>query len=686
MMAFRCATTALSLGLASAAPAAHAATTYAGAVTGVQAHDAPGGSGGYSPGYAIQATADRLTYTLGDADRIALAAVAAGDVFAVKLIASAGSLPTTLDVAAGAGLLDVAAVRPVAGAWGVAIGMEVDGGSVTVNGRANVYAQSDDPVPTSAALGVRVRSGSATFQGAADIRTYTPGYSQGLWVYQGAVSFNGPATVLAQARGESTTGVYNAGGGASRIDFNQGASIAARAIYPSDNVHGVYNDNQNSRIRVVGALDITAVSQGSTAFGVRNQGLLEVAGNTVVAVTGPRSTHGIANTHRTARMNFGGDVDIAVTNTGGYVPFGNPTAVGNGYPGTSYVRFDGAVTATVAATTETYAIDNASTLQFTSATKRVSLAAASSCGTCDVYGIRNQGGSVQATGGLIVSASAASAGKAHAIRNVAAGGRGATVVVNETAGQLVQLDGDVVTGALPGETGTATTRIVLAAPGSFLHGGIAGYAGADGYYHAGDTELTIGPGATWRHDGVDRRADFGGGKLAVAGSGVVDATRLLGNVLTIDGASGQGADVALSDRAVLRMYTDVTGVAGAPAAGRIVFGGGVGQFAAPGTVRIAVVRDPLFDSGALADTDAPVLYPIAASVVVDATPAAGGVAAFAAVSGRTEAVAVTVGGAARTALVQPAVALSADRRQILLKGLRVRVLPRDTIFLGGFDD
>lgn len=687
MNAFRCAmTAALVIGAGPAAQAVKAATIYTGAVTGVQANDAPGGSGGYSPGYTIQASADRLNYVFADADRIAATATAVSDVFAVSLRSSAGSLPTTLDVAAGAGTLDISAVRPVQGSWGVAVGMEVDGGDVIVNGRANVYAQSDDPVPTSAALGVRVRSGSATFRGAADIKTYTPGYSQGLWVYQSTVNFNGPATVLAQARGESTTGVYNSGGGASRIRFNQGASIAARAIWPSDNVHGVYNDNQNSQFHVVGRLDIAAVSQGSTAFGVRNQGLLDVAGDTVVSVTGPRSTHGIANTHRTARMNFGGDVDITVANTGSYVPFGNPTAVGNGYPGTSYVRFAGAVTATVSSTTEAYAVDNASTLQFTQPGKRVSLSAASTCASCDVYGIRNQGGSVQIAGGLIVSTSAAGAGKAHAIRNVAAGGRDATVFVNETAGQLVQLDGDVATGALPGETGTSATRIVLAAPGSYLHGAVAGYAGADGYYQAGDTELTIGAGAEWRHDGNESRADFGGGRLTVAGSGVVDATRSLGNVLTIDGAAGQGAAVALADLAVLRMYTDVTGVGGAPAAGRIVFGSGVGMFSASGTLKIATGRDPLLDSGTLADTDEPVLHPIAAAVVVDATQAAAGAATFAAVSGHTEAAQVTIAGALRSARVQPVVALSADRRQVLLTGLQIRVLPSDTIFRGSFED
>ena len=43
---------------------------------------------------------------------------------------------------------------------------------------------------------------------------------------------------------------------------------------------------------------------------------------------------------------------------------------------------------------------------------------------------------------------------------------------------------------------------------------------------------------------------------------------------------------------------------------------------------------------------------------------------------------LTIAGVARTAIVRPVVALSGNRRQILLSGLSIRVLPRDTIFRG----
>ena len=660
-----------------ASPAA-TAVTYTGKVTGVMAHDMAGGTGGYSPGYLIQPVGSRLNYVFADGDRIATSTAAVADIQAVSLVSANGASPVTLDVA-GESRLGISATRAAVGAWGVAVGVDVNGGSLVVDGGANVYAQADDPVPTSAALGVQVRSGTLAFQGPTEIKTYTPGYSQALWVYQGTVDFNGTANILAQARGSTTCGVYNSGGGASRINFHHGATIAAHGIWPSDNVHGIYNDNVNTQFYVTGALDLDAVSYGSTAFGVRNQGYLDVSGNARFAVNGPRSTHGIANTHRTARMNFGGDVDITVTNGTGYVPFGNPTAIGNTYSGTSYIRFGGNVTARVTATTETYAIDNMSTLQATVPSRRMTLSATTNCADCNAYAIRNTGGTVQIAGGLIAGATAPGAGKRHAIWNVGAGDRNGTVSVNETGAQLVQLDGDVTTGALPGQTGVASTRIVLATAGSHLRGRVIGYTGADNYYQAGKTELGVGANTHWSYQGAGNRADFGDGTLAVAGLGMLDASGVLTDVLAIDSSDAQGADVTLADQAIVRLHTDI----GAAAAGRVNFGSGIQAFSATGTLQIAIDRDPLLDSGTIADVDAPVVYAIATpAVVVDATPAAAGAATFAAAAGRAETQSVTIAGVARSAIVRPIVAVSGNRRQILLNGLSIRVLPRDTIFRG----
>lgn len=670
-----------------AMPGGVSAVTYAGTVTGVSAHDAPGGSGGYSPGYRIQPSGTRLNYLFADGDRIMTSTSAASDIQAVSLVAANGASPVTFDVAAGLGALSVSTVRAAAGVWGVATGIDVNRGNLIVNGRASVYAQADDPVPTSAALGVQVRSGSLVFQDDAEIRTYTPGYSQALWVYQGTVDFNGAANVLAQARGSTTCGVYNSGGGGSRITFRQGATVAAHGIWPSDNVHGIYNDNVNTQFQVIGTLDLSATSQGSTVFGVRNQGVLDVSGAAQFTVAGPRSTFGVANTHRTARMNFGGDVDIAVTNRTSYVPFGNPTAIGNGYPGTAWVRFAGNVAARVTATTETYAIDNTSTLQATSASRRMTLSATTSCADCSAFAVRNHGGTVQIAGGLVATATAPAAGKSYAIWNLGAGGRNGTVTVNEGGIQLVQLDGDVTTGALPDQAGVASTGIILSAPGSYLAGRIGGYAGANGHYQAGNVTLHIGADTRWSHRGSDDRADFGGGELSLAGRGTLDATAALTGTLSIDGSGSQGATVTLADQAIVRLRTNVNGVGAPAAAGRVSFGSSIQTFSSPGTLRIAVDRDPLLDGGGVTDVDAPVLYPLPApATVVDATQAATGSATFADAAGLAETMPLTMAGKARRAIVRPVVAVSGDRRRILLSGLSVHVLPQDTIFRGSLDD
>ena len=71
--------TLLAAALSAAMPVA-TATTYTGAVTGVSAHDAPGGSGGYVPGYTIVPSGNRLNYVLANADRIAVATTAVADV------------------------------------------------------------------------------------------------------------------------------------------------------------------------------------------------------------------------------------------------------------------------------------------------------------------------------------------------------------------------------------------------------------------------------------------------------------------------------------------------------------------------------------------------------------------------------------------------------------------------------
>jgi hypothetical protein len=660
-----------------------AAVTYTGMITGVQAHDAPGGSGGYSPGYTIQEANGQLIYAFADADRVDVTTDAVADVYGLSLYAANNALPSMLSIGGGSATLDIASHRPVEGTWGESVAIDVNGRDLTVAGDANIDSRSDDPVPTSAALGVRVRQANVTFQGDTHITTYTPGYSQGLWVYQGNVNFNGATTILAQARGESTSGVYNSGGGVSRINFGP-LTVSALAIHPSDNVHGIYNDNQNSKIYVDGDLDLTATSQGSTVFGVRNQGYLNVSGNTVVSATGPRSAFGIANTHKTGRMDFGGDVEIHVVNTGSYVPFGNPTGIGNGYVGTSYIHFAKALAVELAATTEAYAIDNVSMLTLASSTDVATLHVASSCGTCKAFGIRNQGGTVEADGGLVVSVTGGDPDQRYAIFNVAADGRDSTVVTGNSS-MSVQLEGQIVTGAYAGQTTAATTHIALATSGSFLRGRVTGYAG-DNYYNAGTTTLRIGAGATWSVPGGSAYAsDFGDGSLSVDAGGVLDISGAATGTVTIDSSHPNGAGVVLADRSMLRIYSDVHALSGSPA-GQLVLGAGIHALTANGTLGVEATRDPLLDGNGLVDTTAAVLYPATSSVnVADATLAVDGQPMLHAAQGVVRQEPVEIAGNMRIADVWPAVQVSADGKRVVFSGLWVRLYAPDTIFRNGFE-
>jgi len=374
-----------------------------------------------------------------------------------------------------------------------------------------------------------------------------------------------------------------------------------------------------------------------------------------------------------------------VINTGDYVPFGNPTGIGNGYAGTSYIHFAKALAVDLVATTEAYAIDNASTLTLASSTDVATLHVESSCQTCKVFGIRNQGGAVEIDGGLVVSATGGDADQRYAIFNVAADGRDSTIATSDNGSLPVQLEGQIVTGAYAGQTTTATTRIALATSDSFLRGRITGYVG-DNYYNAGATTLRIGAGATWSAPGGSAYAsDFGNGGLSVDAEGVLDISSAAIDTVTIDSSHASGAGVVLGDRSKLRIGTDVRAASGSPA-GQLVLGAGIHTLTANGTLRVESTRDPLLDSNELADTTAAVLYPATSSVnVVDATLAADGQAALAAVQGVVRQEPVQIAGSARIADVWPAVQMSADGKRVIFSGLWVQLHAADDIFRSGFD-
>ncbi|MBT2748732.1 MULTISPECIES: autotransporter outer membrane beta-barrel domain-containing protein [unclassified Lysobacter] len=672
---------------AMARPAVVQATDYKGSVTGVADNDRDGGSGGYDPGYDITTDGKgALHYRFADGDSVALEGVDR-DVLAMSI--AGGNPPVVVDVAGG-GWLDLSANRPQSTNRGLAVGILNDGNTVTVNGNTRISANARD-TDHGGGLGngahaVIGRGGSTTvFNGATDFHARTQGFARAVWAMgRSNIVFNGPTTILAESRG-TLDAVYNSDG--SHITFNGKTAISALSIWPSDNAHAIYNDNVNTRLVVNGDLSLTTVAQGSTAFGVRNQGFMEVAGDASVNVEGTRSTHGIANTHRSARMIWHGDVDVRVRSSTGYVPFGNPSGLSNDRSPGAVMTYNGAVNVDIASRAETYGLVSTGTINFTSPTAPVSFAVASGCDGCDVYGIRNFG-TVNVAGGLTVSTAATGAGAAYSIWSVPLDIQNASVAVNQAGGQKVQLDGDILTAsdAANGRVGSADIEFDTA--DSWLRGGVVGRR-TDGGYSVGRTELAFSGGAAWIPEGTGTLSnDFGAGSLTIGSNGAIDMAGHWGRFepgavpahayrrLLVDSSNtGTGASVVLADGARFMLLSDITGKSGTATADQIVFGSGIKNFSASGTQGVGIVYDPVLDDtswvNAAAIRDGRSIAATAPITIVDASAAAGGTAAFSAATGLDG----RWSGTYENDLVQftytPQVALAADGKKIVLTGLKI---------------
>ena len=666
------------------------AIDYDDTISGVADHDRPGGSGGYDPGYDIVEQDGALHYRFSGGDSVALEGVDT-DVFAMSI--GSGNPPVVIDVIGG-GWLDLSANRPDSSTRGLAVGILNDGNTVTVNGDTRISASARD-ADHGGGLGngahaVLARGGSTTiFNGATDLHARTQGFARAVWVTgRSNVVFNGPTTILAESRG-TLDAVYNSDGGT--ITFNGDTSISALSIWPSDNAHAIYNDNVNTRLTVNGDLSLTTVARGSTAFGVRNQGDMEVFGDATVNVEGPRSTHGIANTHRSAWMRWHGDVDVRVRSEGpenGYVPFGNPSGLSNDRSPGAVMTFDGAVSVDVASEAETYGLVSTGFIEFTSPAAPVSftVASTSDCSACDVYGIRNFG-TVNGAGGLTVSTSPSNTGTAYSIWSVPLDIQDASVTVNQAGGQRVQLDGDIATATDNVNGNTGSVDINFDTADSWLRGLVDGVQG-DAGYSVGRADLSFANSAAWQPQGSGTlENDLGSGTLGLDGGGTVDMAAFWGDfepgavpthgyrTLLIDSSTGDGA-VALGDGARFMLLSDITGRSGTATADRIVFGSGIADFSAAGTQRIGIVYDPVLDDTSWVNDEAlrdgatiPALVPIE---IVDARAAGGGAAAFAAAAGLDG----QWSGTFENALVQftytPQVALGGDGDTLVLHGIEIQ--------------
>ncbi|HSX65689.1 MAG TPA: hypothetical protein VLF15_13225, partial [Pseudoxanthomonas sp.] len=582
---------------------------------------------------------------------------------------------------------------------GSAVGILNDGNTVTVNGNTRISTNADDvdfgTVRGSSAQGVIGRGRSTTvFNGATDIHARTQGYARAVWADRtSTIIFNGPTTILAESRG-TLDAVYSFDG---RITFNGDTTISALSIWPSDNAHAIYNDGVGSRLTVNGDLSLTTVAMGSTAFGVRNQGNMEVNGDATVNVQGPRSTHGIANTHWRARMTWNGDVDVRVRSEGpenGYTPFGRPSGLSNDRSPGAVMTFNGAVNVDVASEAETYGLVSTGTIDFTSPTAPVSFTVAAACNppntpNCDrdVYGIRNFG-TVNVAGGLTVSTTAAGTGAAYSIWSVPLDTQNANVAVNQAGGQRVQLDGDIVTASDTVNGFTGLVDLNLDTSASWLRGLVGGRQ-TDAGFTVGRASLAFTNGATWLPQGTGTlNNDFGSGTLSLGSGGSIDMAGYWGSFapgtvpshayrrLVVDSSNtGTGGTVALADGARFMLLSDITGIKGTAAADQIVFGSGIRNFSATGTQGVGIVYDPVLDDTSWVDAAAirdgrsiPATSPID---IVDASAAAGGSATFSAVTGLNREWSGTYENDLVKFVYSPLVALSTDRKKILLTGIAI---------------
>jgi hypothetical protein len=663
------------------------ATNYSATLTGVQATDS-------ANGYLLTApSGGPLAYAFGVNDSITVWQTQAADAYG--LLTTNATAPIVLDTANSAGTLSISATRGTAthgainGGFGSARGLDVvSGKTVTVNGATSIHAETDDPVSGSGSesRGINVNQGTLSLNGNVQIDSYSKAYSRGLYVYQGNLNFNGTTTILTQAPGTDNDGIYNSGGGRSAIRLNGNTKVSALSIWPSDNAHAVYNDNQNSQLYVNGTLALTAVSQGSTVFGIRNQGRMIVSQDASIEARGPRSAFGAANTHDTAYLEFDGKADISVMNTTNYTPFGLPTAISINYSsGNSYIRFKKSVHANVAAATTAFGIDNVSQVYADSSADAVVLSVGTTCTSCDVYGIRNTGGTIGLAGGVSIMTSPGSTGTAYALWNVPTSTHAAAITLNSSATQPVRLNGRIVTGAATGSNAsvlTATTTLTLSTADSYLKGAITGDQADANTYLVGNTVLSLTNGARWVFDPAFTRNDLGTGSLVISRDGMFDLSAAATATASITGSTTGAAltagDGTAAGGAILNIASDITGLNGAAIAGRLAWGSGLSSVAVTSPLQIAIASDPLLTSGTITDSAIWTTYPSAVPLVVldgSMTSAAGW--QFPQPVGVVRTVSVPLNGVTRQIQYQPDLAVSNDGRQILLTGLMIRVLAQN---------
>lgn len=698
-------------------PAQAAATVYVQPVTGVAGNDAPGGTGGYNPGYTVAGNGNVTTYTLAKGDAIN---VESANTQVVGVGITSASMSSVIDASAGG--ISITATRDVPSTGttgGSAVGIYASSPqsaakSVTVNGPISINAVDKNTRNGGNIYGNAYSLwaddfASITINGDTTLKASTVGYGRVIYLTGNGsrITINGNLTAESDS---NNTNYAIMGDGRSILRVSGNVDLTANGVYPSDNVNGIWNPSVSARTEIGGNLKLYAIARGSTVMGIRNNGYIGVSGATTITALGNRTAFGVNAGHRLSKTEFFGDATI--TAQGGLNIFGDTTGAYNygGNGGNGYMRFDGNLT--VIATNGTFegdsdvlGLDNNGRMTLATAGTVTRLQPTGTKGTHSAYGIRN-GMSFTAASDVDITVSE-KAGATYGVLNYAAAdfngalsiakaagstaashygvvtrpgaASSATTNINQAGGHAVTIQGDVLTAAnSAGYAGTLNLKLDTA--GSWLDG--LALADTDG--SVGAANLVVNNGARWiAAGGAAMVTDFGSGSLSIGNGSAIDLAASWGafapgsvpayslRTLRIGSSAAGGAAVNLADGATFTLLSDVRG----GKADQVVFGSGVGSFSAQGTQHVRIAYDPALDDtswiNATTLRQGTSIAAASPTVIVDASAAANGTASFVAASGLSG----QWSGTYQNALVRfsytPRVSLSADRRQIVLSGIDI---------------
>lgn len=667
----------------------YAQTIFTNPITGVQLNDQVSGSGRYVPGYTITNDGTYLHFIFGLKDTIAVNE-SSDTVLGVN--ATTLSSPFYLEPASN-GTLTISVERTLSSVnciSGCAAGMSVNGDTLIVSGPINIYPSERNSNPTGVAFGVWSTASSTgkskiVFNEPVYIEVNTTGLGRGIYTRDySSIVFNKDASIATQSR-YTNWGVYTANG-ASAI-FHGNLNAACTSPNPSDDINVLYNDNINSLIQIDGNVTISGVSHGSTVMGIRSQGYFSVKGTTTIDISGPRTVIGINTTHFQEKSVFTGDITAKIR--GGINTFGDSEGIqsragGSGNEG--YIRLEGSVIMDIASTgTHAYGIHNTGKMTITSSSAIVSLKTATTAAGKNTYGISNTD-SLSMAGSLDISASATPTGKIYSLwtRPENAAIVNARTYINQNGKASVKLNGDIATGIDTINNKTGTIYLTMNTADSYLNGLVVSVENSKG----GAANISMGNGAVWKPAGNGTLInDFGSGKLHL-GFSVIDMGAFWGKFTsdTIPACSCRtlivnstnstaGATVNLSDSATFQIISDIKGKSGKCAADKIVFNNGIKTFSSTGVHNVAITFDPV-----LADTHLVNPYSIKNAlfiaadshmVIIDVSDAANGTAQLSSVKAVLKQWSSTYQNAPFSFSYSPQVALSLDKKQIVLEGISI---------------